>query len=159
MKQCAPRRIEDELARLHELCATLDGLSREQHAVLSAEESSPDPIERVGDLVNRRQDVVAEIERVRGAIEAIEAGEAPLRDRLEQLEPAVRGRCGRMLDEIASVVEAVRTRDARDTAELTRRRASVTSELVSLARGKGALSAYADAGAGQPRPGMERGRG
>lgn len=122
--------LESTLVRLRDACLALDGLSVAQHE--AANNGGDDAVASLLELVERRQAVVDEMDRLRAEVAAA--------------WPDPRGSgsagCGRLLDEIAALVEGVRARDGRDTATLERRRAEVTRELVSLSRGKGAVGAY-----------------
>ncbi len=131
--------LEAGLRRLEALTAELETLSLEQQEPWRSDDEHA--IQLFSSVIQRRQSLIDEMDALREQLDRSGDG---LRSAVNSFAPLERDRCSAMLDRIAAGVENVRLRDGRDQAELAKRRAEISQELVSVSRGKGALNAYAD---------------
>lgn len=130
-------RMLDEQA---ELCAGLDALSVQQSRAVSGGDT--DALLRV---LGQRQPIVDRIGEINALLEPFRARKDALMQTLGRAQrDALMQRVGR----IAALVESVRARDDQDRASLEKQRTTVTDELATLTRGRGAASAYASAAGG-----------
>ncbi|MCA9312183.1 MAG: flagellar protein FlgN [Phycisphaerales bacterium] len=129
------RILEQQVGQFQEL----DGMSREQAALISAGRS-----DELLSLLGARQVVVDRITRLNGELEPFLASWKSLADDLPaHLRDDVRGR----MQELDELVRTIAARDDADQRALEQRRVGVQDELAALSRNRNAVAAYASNGA------------
>lgn len=119
----------------HALCTELESLSRSQSAMVEGGDT-----DGVLEVLGRRQRIIDRMTELNESL-------APMRERREQmlaqLASSDRERVRTNINEINELVERVRERDEQDREAMERRRGSIATEISGLARGRGAVAAYA----------------
>src|SRR5712671_6008849 len=133
------QRIGALVDRQHELLLRLDEMSRRQMGLIDEDRD-----DRLLELIGERQHVIDKLQKTAALLEPLRPAWS---ETMATLPAGVKDSVRRGLDAVSMLIDQINNRDEEARRRLAKRRDEIAIELLNIGRGRGAVAAYAGAGA------------